>query len=290
LGLELNEELSIGVFATPGLSTTFMADQLDVAAELTDALTLRVSGGITHFFGTSQLEASNMLSFGVGADWSPTSQLELGLNLHGAPTLRFTESSADLTDPGTFESSTSALGGDLSAEYTGARLGAFVLQLGVTLGMTRYAMRERFIEPAASDEPDWELHTNLWQGRGTIACSVSMHGRTELALAGSYYAYYGAPNADITPVLVGGVPFEPTLYAVRPSITQRLGPLQVALHGQYAGYEAALGHSWNAGIEAQWSPTDAVSISAEVELTRASYTDTSRFSLYQASLAATLAL
>jgi hypothetical protein len=290
LDVELNQELSIGVFAMPGLRTTFMSDQLEVEAGLTDAWSLHVNGGITHFFATSQLEASNMLSFGVGADWSPTSQLTLGANLHGAPTLTFTESSLDPTDPGTFESSTGALGGDLSAEYAGARLGAFALQLGVTLGMTRYAMRERFIEPAPSDQADWEMRTKLWQGHGTVACSVSVRGSTEVALAGSYFAYFGAPSADVTPVLVGGVPFEPMRYAVRSSIAERVGPLRIALHGQYAGYEAALGHSWNAGLEAQWSPTDTLALSAEVELTRAAYTDHSRYSLYQASLAGTLAL
>jgi len=290
LELELHEELAIGVFALPGLRTTFMADQLELEAGLTDTFSLSVSGGITHFLATSQLAAANMLSFGMGASWSVSQQLELGLNLHGAPTLTFSDVSTDPADPGTFESSLSALGGDLSAEYTPthARHSAFALQLGVSLGLTRYGMRERFIE--AESGVTSELSTDLWQGRGTLACTLSVRERTELTLAGSYYAYYGASNVGVTPVLVGGVPFEPLLYAVRPTLAQRIGRFQVAAHGQYAGYAAALGHSWNAGLEAHWSATDTFSISTEVELTQASYTDATRFALYHTSLAVTLAL
>jgi len=290
LELELHEELALGVFKTPGSSATFLSDQLEIEAGLTEALSLRVSGGVTHFFATSQLQALSVLSLAVGARWLASPRLELGLNLHGSPTLVWRDRSTDPADPGTFDSRSGVLGGDTSAEYSGPRGAAFAWQVGITLGVTRYAMQERFLESGGSGEADWEFNARLWQACASVAGSVSIRERTELTLAGSYYAYYGAPNSEVTAVLVGGVPFEPVRYALRPTLAQRIGALQIALHGQYAGYATALGHSWNAGLEVHWTLTDVLAISTAAELTQASYSDAGGFGLYQMSLAIELVL
>lgn len=283
----LSDELGFGVIVGPGLRAWFSSEQLAAELWLGDAWQLSASASVDHYLSTRWVDSSNVLSFSGRAEFHPTRQWWLGLELSGSPVHTRLEHGAP-SDPEVFTTDISALAAELEASYKARISQAFSGRIKLTLAGRRYAARERWL--ATVDGPvESEQSAALWQVHSALTLTGVFRKNSELALSGAWYGYLAEGlRPDTSTLLVAdGMPLEPKLYTGRLALSQRIAPLELAAYGQYAGYLAARGHSWEAGLTIEVALSKYVDVALTEVVRRALYDDGYDFGVYVTSLTLT---
>jgi hypothetical protein len=281
--LEVDHELGYGVIDAQGQRSSFWSFDLDVNAALGKRWLVRADASLAHYLATDSFDSASILWLGCGAGWKPLPHLQVSLELHGALPHTFVQHTGDAYDPTVFYTRSHSLGGALSASYDLSLSDTFDLAIDSALGSTRHDAHETDVLRRLTL---WDQRSGLWQFAGTLASTLTIAEDTDVTLTGSVDAYHfdGALTVSDGFIASDGLPLEPMLYALRLAASHDFGVLEISAHGQYAGYAAKLGHSWNTGIELELTLSDHVSIGCSGLYRRAAYSDGVDLSLYMASL------
>ncbi|HEX4354821.1 MAG TPA: hypothetical protein VHZ95_17945 [Polyangiales bacterium] len=265
---DVSDELRVGRLegATKGDTTSYWSDRVHGSADLTPDVGVDLGGSITHYGMSQGVTRGDIFQVSTGATYTPIDELAFDLDLALSPTSVNVERDVQVTQlrKGAMRDKTSVLSFDLDAEYNSAGDSDAETIVGLAIGATDYsttqavrlrrlrlqAMRAMFGQPEDASLLQWQVD---------LSVTETLFQDTDVALAGTYYlynrdtansGYYGESvfgRLDIG----DGIPTLPLRYAIRPSLTQRVGPLQVRLLFQYGDYADDRGTSWMGGVKVQ---------------------------------------
>jgi hypothetical protein len=288
--LELGDELSVGVINAGHLRSSFVSNELEMELDLTDVLSVSASAGVTHVFPTQLFRSSPFTHFGLGVAFEISQHVELDLELHAAPRNTVDQTTGEPGDSYVFRTLAHAFGGEIAAGYAAPGPGPLTAHVEVALGITHYSAHEQVLESASGPlTADDAFGLSQLHGSLTYMLSWLCHS---LTVSGSYYVYRAdQQTADRdTLFVVDGLPLEPVRYALRPTLTEEFGALELSVHMQYAKYISGLGFGWNAGARLELELSDTVDVSLSTDVARALYAEASRFTVFTTSVAVSIAL
>lgn len=265
---DVGDEFTLGRFSGGGAPATgYWSDRLDGAVDLSDAFALDASMRVTHYDQSKTQKPSSIFDFGLGGSYMPDEHWTFDADAYLSPQSVNVEKNVELsTQPvrfGAVRDRSSAFGFSLGGEYDtagdGDVEGAFGLAAGLTSYSSTQAVRLRMQRLSAMPNKARRVSdTALLQWRGTASASVTLASDTDLAVAQSLYLYGKDTTGYAGPEVLGrlnigdGIPLEPLLYSVRPSITHRFGSLQLRGYFQYGDYDADAGWGVIVGARVQY--------------------------------------
>lgn len=265
---DVSDELSVGRLSSSGTSaaTGYWSDRARGSAQLDEQLALDLTGSVTHYAASQGVTRGDIFQLALGAGYTPNDHFAFDLSLSLSPTSTNIDRGVQVTQArkGAVRDKTSLFGFDLAAEYDTATGDDTDSVVGLALGATDYsttqAVRLRKLKsqtmPNSFGAPE---AASLLQWHAELSFIETLFQDTDLGITGTYYVYshdaadsgyYGATVFGRVD-LGDGIPAVPLRYSIRPSVTQRIGPFSIRLHGQFSDYIDGEGTSLLGGLKVQ---------------------------------------
>ena len=274
---DVSDELSVGSLSNSGTSaaTGYWSDRARGSAQLSELFALDLAGSVTHYAASQGVTRGDIFQLALGAGYTPNDHFAFDLDFALSPPSINVDRGVQVTQArkGAIRDKTSLFSFDVAAEYDTATGDDTDSVLGLALGATAYsttqAVRLRKLKSQTTPNTFGAAETaSLIQWHAELSFIETLFQNTDLGITGTYYVY-GHDAADsgyygetvFGRVDLGdGIPAVPLRFSIRPSVTQRVGPFSIRLHGQYSDYIDGEGTSLLAGLKAQCKLGSAVRV------------------------------
>jgi hypothetical protein len=232
--------------------------------DFSDATSLHLDTIFTHYGRTEDSAADNILQFILGGTWEPNDHVAIDVDGSISPPSTTTAPAAASPGlpAGRYKERTSSLGALVSAEYDTAGESNLESAVDLTAGVTKYSTTQRRRSGVAGSRVSGPAQgAALAQWKMALGVTETLCEDTDLGVTGTYYlysadptdsGYYGAAVFGRGATAIDGIPLEPLRYAIRPSVVQRFGDLQVRASFQYGGHVDGAGYGVLGGVKIQY--------------------------------------